>query len=476
MVSSGKGLLRTQPVADAAAREEAGMKLGGVCALSIVAFSLAVSGCGGPAARPPAGAPPAPAPHSAASPSQPAPSARADLSENPTVADYLALAAANNPGLASAEAKWKAAQERVPQAKSLDDPRITYRTGLGTGMRQHEVAIEQMFPWFGKLDLRAAVAQQEAEAARQQYEAQRLKVAYQVKNAYFEYYYLARSIDTVKQNRDLVKNLGDIALTRYKAGTGGYQDVTRAQVELGKLEDQVRTLEDSRGAAAARLSAVLGRPLGATLPWPQAIPEGETEVASDEKVLEWLAAASPELRALDHEIARERTSIDLAKKDYYPDVGFGVGYMNQVQQMINSDDHMVVGMVSVTLPIWREKYAAGVREAEFRQDAALKMRADKANMLGADVKLALYQMRDAQRKRVLYQGTLIPKAKESLQATEAAFRTGQANFVDLVDARRTLLEFQLMAERMLADHAQRAAELEMLVGKELPRTGKGDAK
>jgi outer membrane protein TolC len=130
----------------------------------------------------------------------------------------------------------------------------------------------------------------------------------------------------------------------------------------------------------------------------------------------------------------------------------------------------------VTLPIWREKYAAGVREAEFRQDAALKMRADKANMLGADVKLALYQMRDAQRKRVLYQGTLIPKAKESLQATEAAFRTGQANFVDLVDARRTLLEFQLMAERMLADHAQRAAELEMLVGKELPRTGKGDAK
>jgi outer membrane protein TolC len=445
-----------------------------LCAIVLAAFLLAAAGCGGPASRPSQGGPPAAA--TAAAPAQPASAARADLPENPTLAEYLALAASNNPGLSATEAKWKAAQERVPQARSLDDPRITYRTALGKDMRQHEVVIEQMFPWFGKLDLRAAVAQQEAEAARRQYEAQALKVAYQVKNTYYEYYYLARSIDIVKQNRDLVKNLGDIALARYKAGAGGYQDVTRAQVELGKLDDQVRTLEDSRGAAAARLSAAMNRPVGAELPWPKAIPEGQGEAASDEQVLAWLAEANPELQALDHEITRERTSIDLAKKDYWPDVGFGVGYMNQVEQMIKSDDHMVVGMVSVTLPIWREKYAAGVREAEFRHDAALKMRADRANMLGAEVKLVLYQMRDARRKMSLYHDTLVPKSRESLQATEAAFRSGQANFVDLVDARRLLLEFQLMYERMLADHAQRAAELEMLVGKELPKTGKGDSK
>ena len=452
------------------------MSLRPLCALVAAASFVSVAGCGGPAARPPRGDVPAAAPATAAAPAQTAPAARPDLPETPSLADYLAVAASNNPGLAAAEAKWKAAAERVPQAKSLDDPRITYRTGLGTGMRQHEVVIEQMLPWFGKLDLRAAVADEESQAARRQFDVQVLKVAYQVKNAYYEYYYLARAIDLARQNLDLIKGLGDIALARYKAGSGGYQDVTRAQVELGKLDDRVRTLEDSRGAAAARLNAAMNRPIEAALPWPKAIPEGEGGAASDEQVLAWLAAASPELKAMDHDIARERTSIELAKKDYWPDVGLGVGYMNQVQRMIGSDDHMVVGMVSVTLPIWREKYAAGVREAELRHEAALKMRADKANMLGADVKMALYQMRDAQRKMVLYLGTLIPKAKESLQATEAAFRTGQANFVDLVDGERTLLEFQLMYERMLADHAQRAAELEMLVGKELPRTGKGDAK
>jgi len=452
------------------------MNLRPFCALVAAASFVSLAGCGGPAARPPRGDVPAAAPATAAASAQPAPAARPDLPENPTLADYLAVAASQNPGLASAEAKWKAAQERVPQARSLDDPTVKYQASIAKDMRIQEVVVEQMFPWFGKLDLRAAVAQQEAEAAQQQQQALALKVAYQVKNAYYEYYYLARAIDLAKQNRDLVKGLGDIALARYKAGMGGYQDVTRAQVELGKLEDQVRTLEDSRGAAAARLNAALNRPAGAPLPWPKAIAEGEIEVASDDQVLEWLAAASPELKAMDHDVARERTSIELAKKDFWPDVGLGVGYMNQREIMEQSNDHMVVGMISVTLPIWREKYAAGVREAELRHEAALKMRADKANMLGADVKMALYQMRDAQRKRVLYQGTLIPKAKESLQATEAAFRSGQANFVDLVDGERTLLEFQLMYERMLADHAQRAAELEMLVGKELPSTGKGDAK
>jgi outer membrane protein TolC len=145
--------------------------------------------------------------------------------------------------------------------------------------------------------------------------------------------------------------------------------------------------------------------------------------------------------------------------------------MNNVERMEGSEDHMVVGMISVTLPIWREKYAAGVREAQLRHEAALKMRGDRENMLAADLKMAAFGLRDATRKIALYRDTLLPKARESLQSVEAAFRTGSANFVDLVDARRTLLEFQLMYERSLVDHAVRLAEIEMLVGRPLPRKG-----
>jgi outer membrane protein TolC len=69
----------------------------------------------------------------------------------------------------------------------------------------------------------------------------------------------------------------------------------------------------------------------------------------------------------------------------------------------------------------------------------------------------------------LYRDVLIPKAKESIGSTETAFRAGAASFLDLVDAERSLLEFELSFERALANRAQRLAELEMLVGRTMPR-------
>ena len=73
----------------------------------------------------------------------------------------------------------------------------------------------------------------------------------------------------------------------------------------------------------------------------------------------------------------------------------------------------------------------------------------------------------------MYRDVLIPKAKESIGSTETAFRAGSASFLDLVDAERSLLEFELSFERALADRAQRLAELEMLVGRTLSQGTEG---
>jgi outer membrane protein TolC len=57
------------------------------------------------------------------------------LHESATLNDYLAYAALNNPGLEAAFNRWRAALERVPQEKSLPDPRFTYRYFIRTGSR-----------------------------------------------------------------------------------------------------------------------------------------------------------------------------------------------------------------------------------------------------------------------------------------------------------------------------------------------------
>ena len=432
------------------------------------------------------------------------------LSADATLADYLAYAALNNPGLEAAFNRWKAALQRVPQEKSLPDPRFTYRYFIRevetrVGPQQQGVGLSQMFPWFGKLELRGSVAAEAAEAARQRYENEKFKLFFEVKDAFYEYYYLGRAIDVVRENLELVEYLESVAQARYKTASAGHPDVIRAQVEMGKLEDQLNSLRDLLVPVVARLNAALNRPTNTKLPLPQSIPDEYVNI-TDEDVLKRLARNSPVLRALDHEIERARHAVALAKKNYYPDFTLGVDYTDVgsaarskpqgfsnpaalrsasrmaggIGDLIDAyaigkslspgsrpgDSGQDVWMVSLSMnvPIWRAKYAAAEREARARYLAALSARAQQENSLTATTQRTLFEHRDAERKIALYRDVLIPKAKESIGSTETAFRVGSASFLDLVDAERSLLEFELSFERALANRAQRLAELEMLVG------------
>ncbi|GAH83671.1 unnamed protein product, partial [marine sediment metagenome] len=111
---------------------------------------------------------------------------------------------------------------------------------------------------------------------------------------------------------------------------------------------------------------------------------------------------------------------------------------------------------------------AGVREARHTRQQAVAGRADRLNTLNAELALAVFRFRDAERKIDLYRDTLLPKARQSVKATEASFRAGGGTFLDLIDTQRILLEFELAYERALASRMQRLAELEKLVGKEIP--------
>ena len=388
------------------------------------------------------------------------------LNENAALKEYLRYAALNNPGLEAAFNRWKAALERVPQVTSLPDPRFIYRYYIEqvetrTGPQRHSVAVSQTFPWFGKLKLRGDAALAAANAEKARYEAAKLKLFYRVQDAYHELGYLGRAVAIVRENRDLAKYIERVARKRYEGDVGTHHDVIRAQVELGKLEDRLLAVIDLREPITARLNAALNRPINAELPWPARPPLEETN-ATDEQILAWLGKASPELKALEHEIAKRRHAVELAKKNYYPDITLGLTHIDT-----GNGRDPAIAMASINLPIWYAKYRAADRETEARLRAAVLQRTDKENSLGSTAKMALYRFRDAGRKANLYRDTLVPKAKQSLKATQAAYSSGKASFLDLIDAQRILLEFQLSYERALANRAQRLAEIETLVGRKI---------
>ena len=392
------------------------------------------------------------------------------LGDTSTINDYLAYAALNNPKLKAAFEEWKIALYKIPQVRSLPDPKFNYayfirEVETRVGPQEQKFGLSQTFPWFGKLQLKEDIAYEEANSAKQRYETEKLKLFYQVKHIYYEYYYLFRAINITKKNMKLLLNLEAVARAKLRSGSG-VADAVKAQVELGKLEDQLKSMKELREPIALKFNAILNRPLNSDLPWPQSAEVTPVTIV-EEELFNSLTTNNPELKALDFQKAKEDVSIELAKKDFYPDFMLGLDYVvtdDAINPTSDSGKDPVMAMFSINLPIWRGKYKAALKEAKSRYSTAENKRYNAENQLLADLKMATYHFRDAERKINLFKDTLIPKAQQSLNVIQRSYESGSTEFLSLIDAERLLLEFELSYERAVADRMQRLAELDMLVG------------
>ena len=410
---------------------------------------------------------------------------RANLPELGTGAaldDYLRYAQLNNPGLRAAFERWKVALEKVAPARSLADPRFTYgyfvrEVETRVGPQQQRFGLAQTFPWAGALDLKGRMALQAAEVRHQQYEAAKNTLVYRLKKTYYELCYLNQAIEITRSNAQLLAYLEEVARAKYRGGTGAHGAVIKAQVELGKLEDRLGSLSDLQRPVKAKLNAVLNRPPGAPVFIPEDLPEIHLDWTGEDLVAR-LRERNPSLGALEAAAAREQLAIEQAGKDGFPSVTLGVDYIHTGDAVAanmgpppDSGKDPIVAMVSLNVPLWRDKYRALQGQARSRYRAAEGEQQEKENQLVAELEMALYGLRDGERRITLYRDNLLPRAEQALGVIQQAFAAGQSDFLDLIDAQRVRLEFQLAHERARADQAQRLAEIEMLVGGPLVPAG-----
>ena len=395
-----------------------------------------------------------------------------------TLQDYLRFASLHNAGLKAAFEQWKAAVEQVPQAEALPDPKFTYGYFINevetrVGPQRQKFGIMQVFPWFGKIEARTDAAAAAAKAARKQYEAVKLKLFFEVKDAFYEYTYLARAVEIARENLELIKHFEEVARTKYMAAVAGHPDVIRAQVELAKLEDVLKSLEELREPIVARLNAVLNRPSFEMLPWPQRENFRKVKVGR-QQIIVILRQMNPELAALDFDVEAAKHRVELAKKKFWPDVGVGLDWIQtdeaRMSGVSDSGRDPVVLMFSMNLPIWRESYKAAELQAKANVRKTSQQKTQSENTIIARAERVLYDFDDSDRKIKLYGDILVPKAEELLRASETAYQAGTIDFLSLIDAQRTLLEYQLRYERGVTDNQQKLAELEMLAGTELRAT------
>jgi outer membrane protein TolC len=395
------------------------------------------------------------------------------LPDDPTLADLERVAFESSPILRAAYERWRSHVSAIALARALPDPTL----GLGifaqevetrVGPQKARFAFEQRIPWLSKLSLAGDVRALAAQAAFAEAESLRLDLRLRIRSIWGELYFLGRRITITGDNVELVRQWERSARARYRSSLLSYRDIARAQIELGTLEDDLARLHQRRRPLVTRLLALVG----ADLRSPVAIPSELEDIAalpSDAELRTRLQQYNPELMALSHRAESARVDVARARTRYLPDFRVGLAYTltgeaRMPGSVAGSGKDAVMPQIGFSVPIWWGAYGAGVESAAASQRAASEGVRGQRLALGAELEDALFGLRDAERRQVLYRDDILPKARENLLSTTASYRSGRAALIDLIDAQRMLLEFDLALERARTDAFIAVARVRALVG------------
>ena len=383
----------------------------------------------------------------------------------------VAEALEQNPEIKGMRRGFDMMRARVPQAKALPEPMLSYGYAgnaafvppfdiqKGDPASARMLSFTQEVPYPGKLTIKGKMANVEAEAEWWNYEQVRLNVVAEVKDAYYDLFYLHKAIETVTKNKELVEKFARIAEAGYSVGKGVQQDVLKAQVEISKLTDQLTLLDQRKQTAEARINSLLYREPETPVGRPEEIRPREFTHSLAE-LNEAAMANNPMLKAQRRRIDREQYGVELARKDFYPDFTVGLTYFNRpgMPEMYGVN----VG-VKIPLYFWQKQRPA-VTEATASARAERERLENATSLLFFRVKDRYLAVTTAQRLLKLYGTTIIPQSSLSLESAIAGYEVGKVDFLTLLDNLVTLLNYELGYYEQLSNQEKAIAALEPFVG------------
>lgn len=393
---------------------------------------------------------------------------------------YLSVAMENNPGIKSQKLAHEAYLQKVPQAGAFDDPELStdfYVKPMDVvgGRSIANLSLMQMFPWFGARKAARVEANHMANVQDQQYRAAVDELILQVSVQWYEMQKLNEQLHNNEENRKLLENLEQLATRKFSATSTsrandapGMSEVLRIQLELAEIENNIESLYAQIKTEKAKFNALLNRE-----------PSEEVNVGKEiskvaflfgeEEVLTAMTAYNPTLEMIAEEGLAYKAKAEKDKKKSYPMIGLGVQYMvlgktrNPMLGMgdMNGQD-MIMPMVSVTLPVFRNKYNAQQRESELWRASSDEQFENTLNRLKSDYYGYKNQLDDAERMVELYEKqTALARTTYNLIVKE--FVTGKSDLTNVIQVQRQLLDYQLKNAEAIADYNIMVASIQKLL-------------
>lgn len=355
--------------------------------------------------------------------------------------DVLRYASQHRQEIVAARARARAAAERPAIVSALEDPMIMPSVDHAPYMMWGEQAdlsfmIEQQFPL-------SRIRRHRGDAARAEARRLNLDTERVTQNVLLD---AARAFLMLRERRDtarvlaeqiaLARQFVDAAGARYSAGTSGQPDVLRAEIEVARLDAETRAVRLQVIAAEAMFNTSLGRAAETPVP----VLEGAIATAEPrawEVLRETALRQRAELSAGRAEISRAESEILVMKSMYKP---MGVLRTGPAYTMADKGGWMLG--IGISVPIWRSRLNAGVREAQAMAEMARADVAAMTRMIEGEAAAARNEVL-ASRERVLaLRQDVLPRAQRAIEPSIGAYAAGTLPLTAIIDAAQALWSLQ----------------------------------
>lgn len=256
----------------------------------------------------------------------------------------------------------------------------------------------------------------------------------------------------------------ETVLTRLRSGreVSGY-DARRLTRERVAADAKVRALNADLGESWERLRALMGWAPGTAMPRIEGALLPPPSLGLDDLMSR--LEDRPDLRALRARVAASDLDRRAADRGWIPDLTLGAG-LKQVEQPDRSDQGVLL-TVSAPLPLFDRGQAASRKAAAQSRATAADLALARAKAEG-EIRGLWRRTGELRETALKFRESSLPASRDLSRIAEGAYRAGEMNVLELLDAHKSLLEAETTAIELEFGAREAHTDLQLATGETTP--------
>lgn len=370
----------------------------------------------------------------------------------------ISLAMRANPEIAVALREREAIEGKRSQAQVRPNPSIsTSIQDTRSDTRQIFLQLNQEIELGNKREARIETADAFYKKATAELDSKKAEIHANVVSAFYELLAAQERLALSNSSLEVARLALDASAKRVKAGKSSPVEETKSKIAESSAKIEFNQATSLLNSARKRLSALWGNPS----PIFESA-QGEVEkipAISSLSVLSPVLESAPAINLAKLEINARDGMTKIERSKATPNITLSAGVVNNQEVGRNQ---ALLGL-TVPIPLF-DSNQGNLQEAISRHYKAQDELVALRSQLEANLATQYERLNSARQTSDSIRSEILPGAQSAFDAATKGFSAGKFNFLDVLDAQRTLFQAKSQYIQALLDAHQAVAEIERILG------------